>query len=382
MLRSTVSHRMIESTFTSNWDIVRIKADLLCHGVRGTKAAMAIYGRQNPCGDQKTGNVGLHVSLEGGSHVLITLSHAFDQESPYSIEYDNGRLVLLKEKTRICQLKEVVMLDWYSKKTTSMTAMAAFFLHEGRTFLHQAYSGCDYHAIDLQCRFCGTGRDWSIGTPQEIGETVLEAVKENCDYHVCLGGGTRLPLTRNTSYFSDCLTEIRQRNVDVPVWIETVPPETDEDILRLVRLGATSFGFNIEIWDDALRKEICPGKSQTSKGRYLEAMKTASNILGPNRVGSCLLIGLEPLKSSIMGATQMAAEGIQPCILPFKPWDKSLYGNRRPCDPDDLIKASSAAVQAMIENGVAAEMNEGCLRCEGCTIDHDIYSIMQGEGGN
>ncbi len=149
----------------------------------------------------------------------------------------------------------------------------------------------------MGCRFCGTGSNWKIGTPQEIGEIVAEAVKENREYHVCLGGGTRLPLNRNVEYFSECAAEIRKRDSNVPVWVELMPIEADDEISRLVESGVTSFGFNIEIWDDALRKEICPGKSQISKNQYLEAMKKALKILGPNRVGSCLIIGLESIES-------------------------------------------------------------------------------------
>jgi len=367
---------MKEDTIFRKREIIKIKAGLLCMGVRPNKIAEEIYYRQNPCQDWKTGNVGIHISLDYGSHVLVTISHSFDQVSPYSLGYKEGNIVLLKDETVVSQVNEVPMPNWYSKKTTTGVLMSTFFLHEGKAFLHQAYAGCDYHSIDMQCKFCGTGSNWKIGTPLEIGESVVEAVKENPEYHVCLGGGTRSPLNSNVEYFSKCVVEIRKRNPNVPLWIEMVPPESDDDISKLIKLGATSFGFNIEIWDDVLRKEICPGKSTTSKDTYLDAMKKALSILGPNRIGSCLLVGLEPLESSIKGATALASIGVQPCMLPFKPWDKSSYNNYSPCDTGDLIKVSEAAVKAMIENDIVPEENQGCLLCEGCTIDHDIYELQ------
>jgi len=119
-----------------------------------------------------------------------------------------------------------------------------------------------------------------------------------------------------------------------------------------------------------------------SKNRYLEAMKKALSILGPNRVGSCLILGIEPIKSSIEGATVLSSIGVQPCILPFKPWDRSVYRNRSSCNPEDLIKVSKSAVKAMIENDIKPEKNQGCLLCEGCTIDHDIYMLEILEGGS
>lgn len=373
---------MNNNDLARKWEIIKIKAGLLCMGIRRNEIAESIYQKQNPCHDWKTGNVGIHISLEGGSHVLVTVSHSFDQKSPYSLQNSDENLVLLNEETVVGQVNKVPMPNWYSENTTTGALMPTFFLHEGKAFLHQAYSGCDYHSIGLQCKFCGTGPVWKIGEPIEIGETVTEAVKENPNYHVCIGGGTRLPLNRNVDYFSECASEIRKRNSKVPIWIEMVPPESNEAIKQLTDVGATSFGFNIEIWDNNLREEICPGKSKISRNRYLEAMKKALSILGPNRVGSCLLVGLEPIKSSIEGATTLSSIGVQPCMLPFKPWDKSLYCNRSFCNPEDLIKVSRAAVRAMIENKIYPEKNQGCLLCEGCTIDHDIYALEILEGGN
>ncbi len=89
----------------------------------------------------------------------------------------------------------------------------------------------------------------------------------------------------------------------------------------------------------------------------------------------CILVGLEPIESSIKGATALASIGAQPCILPFKPWDNTLYSHYSPCNPKDLNKVSSEAVDSMIENGILPDENQGCLLCEGCTIDHDIYKF-------
>lgn len=154
------------------------------------------------------------------------------------------------------------------------------------------------------------------------------------------------------------------------------PPENDSDILQLIKLGANSFGFNIEIWDDALRKEICPGKSSISKKRYLAASRKVLNVLGTNRVGSCLVVGLESIDSSTEGAKTLTENGIQPCILPFKPWDKSSFKNMTHCKSDDLIQVSKSATEAMIKNRISPSANQGCLLCDGCTIDHDMYELL------
>ncbi len=367
---------------SERWTTLKIKADLLCMGIRFNDVARDIYRRQNPCFDTKTGNVGIHLVLDSRSYVLVTVSHAFDQQSPYFLAYHDNQLVLMNDGdvVRQVQITETPMPNWYSNKTTTGSLMPSFFLHEGKSFLHQAYSGCDFHSLELACKFCGTGSSWKIGLPIEVGETVAAAVEENQGYHVCLGGGTRMPGQRNIDYFAECITSIRERNVTVPIWIEMTPPENNSDILHLVGLGANSFGFNIEIWDDTMRKEICPGKSSISKNRYLGASSEVLRALGPNRVGSCLVVGLESIDSSIEGATILTENGIQPCILPFKPWDKSHFKNMTPCKAEDLIQVSKRATEAMIKNRISPADNQGCLLCDGCTIDHDMYELLTVEG--
>ncbi len=362
------------------WNIIEIKADLLCLGIHRTKSADNIFKMQNPGNDWKTGNVGIHIVLENGSYVLVTMSHSFDQCSPYHIENDNGDKVfqLYKDNSRIMTINSVLMPQWYLKKTQTGKNMSSVFLHEGRVFLHQTYRGCDFHRMGLPCKFCGTGIEWDIGSPIEIADTVEEAYNKNQKYQVCLGGGTRIPFENNIEYFLDCVSNIRNRVKNIPIWLEMVPPDSDNDIERLVNAGVTSFGFNVEIWDEILGQEICPGKYKLSK--YLSAMKIALSLVGSNRVGSCLIIGIQPVKEAIQGVIKLATIGVQPCIVPFKPWDGSLLKEYPQCKPSELIGVSKIAAKTMLDNNISPDQNQGCMKCESCTIERDIYKLNRQYG--
>jgi hypothetical protein len=160
-----------------SWEIVRLKAELLCLGLHATPAARTLFSIQNPCGDWKTGNVGLHLRLPGSSHVLVTMSHTFDRRSPYSLHADGGTIILHKGDNPVSPVEPVQMPHWYSQKTSTGSPMASHFLHEGRAYLHQAYTGCDFHRDNVGCQFCGTGSEWRIGTPLEVAETVDAALR-------------------------------------------------------------------------------------------------------------------------------------------------------------------------------------------------------------
>jgi hypothetical protein len=360
-------------------ELVLTKAELLCFGIRPNNGALTLFRAQNPSGDWKTGNVGVHFSLDGLTWVLATVSHSFDRSSPYSIAEQRGAWVLLKNGSVACPVVPLAAPRWYHGRTANDAEMASVFLAEGRNFLHQTYAGCDYQARGIGCGFCATGASWRIAAPPDVGATVASAVGENPNYLVCLGGGARLPLHRNIPYFAECAREIRQRGIGAPIWVEMVPPEHKEDIQILVEAGVTSFGFNIEIWDDRLRADMCPGKGVIPKVIYFSAMAEAARLLGRNRVGSCVLVGLEPLDSTVRGVEALASAGVQPCVLPFKPWDGSRYATMRSCEPSQLMEASYAAAEAMMACGLSPQMNEGCLRCEACTIDHDLYAVALSE---
>jgi len=269
--------------------------------------------------------------------------------------------------------------DWMFGMTGGGRPAAEIFLHEGEFYMHNAYKGCDFAATCKACKFCGTGRRREMEpVPGELGEVADMALRSNPRYQICLGGGTYLPVRKNVEYFADAIKNIRRHNKTVPIWVEMVPPSLPE-IKELVEVGATSFGFNIEVWDDELRKEVCPGKSEVSKRHYMDALLYAKSLCGANKVGSCLIAGLESAESAKEGADFLADNGIHPCILPFRPYDNSAYEKRAPCDPALFWELTEHAARAMIRNNLAPSKNEGCMRCDCCSPMAEVYGIQKGQ---
>lgn len=358
-------------------ELLNIKAEILCWGIKPTRDAEILYKSQNPYRDFKTGNVGVHFLLNDTTSVLATVIHSFNLKSPYTIRKLDSQWMLFRDNQPCAKITPISMPKWYQLKTSTGKPMSEIFLHEGTHYIHQTYQGCDYFIVGKGCKFCGTGKKWKIGKPIEIGEVVYAAYRENPNYQVCLGGGTRISEDKGALYFRACLKEIRKRVTDIPVWIEMVPPDFNKYVQLLIDAGATSFGFNIEIWNDDLRKKICPGKYEVSKERYFEVFDYVLKTLGPNKVGSVLIVGLEDLDSTIEGAKELAKTGVQPCLLPFKPWSGSEFATKPPADPIDFIEASRRSAEFMIKYGIDPRQNQGCLNCESCTLDHDYFYILK-----
>ena len=363
-------------------ELIDIKANLLCNGLNPTDTVKEIKRIQNPFDDPKTGNEGIFITLDNGKqkvNILVSVSHKFDKSSEYEIrKVTNNTYKLFKNN----QLLECIVLPfdvpkWYDKESKTITGkeMSKCFLHEGGYFLHQSYSGCKLHKINQGCKYCTTKKTRKIATPDEVAETVITAYREKPQYQVALGGGYTNNDKTYFEYFLQCVQKIREQNKHIPIWIEMIPPTT-EQIEKLINAGATSFGFNIEIWDDETRKKICPGKFRLrTKEEYLERMKFALKLLGKDKVGSVLIAGLESTETSKKGIDVLTDIGVHPCILPFKPWDNSLLKDKEHCSSELFYELSEYAALKVAEKRLNLQSNQGCLLCDCCTLVQDISNL-------
>lgn len=352
-------------------DLIKIKADIICHGLLVTKVAEEIYKYQNPNEMHKQGRYfGVMIKLEGKVSLLANVSYD-NKNANYKLEGTLKDLELRdKNNIFICKASFINPPKWYEKTTKTNKKATEIFIDEGENYLHMTYTGCDYYKCNLKCKFCGCKERLNDSTANEIAE-VVDYAKNERNYHVCLGGGAYLPLQKSTEKFLEIISKIREKSKDIPIWVEMVPP-TNKEIEMLVLKGATSFGFNIEVYDEKLRKEICPGKSSISIEEYIKRSKFANSLLGGNKVGSTLICGIAPNETIKKGIDELTDNKIHPCILAFRPSQGSEYENKTECDTESFYECSKYAVLKMLEKDLDIFQNEGCLLCEYCTILHDL----------
>jgi hypothetical protein len=363
-------------------ELIDIKADLLCKGLNPTDEVKRIKQSQNPFDDTKTGNEGVFIMLDNGEHkvnILVSVSHKFDKLSEYEIKSNNENTYNLFKNNQLldCNVSIFDVPKWYDRKNKTATSkeMSKCFLHEGGRFLHQSYSGCEFHRINQGCRYCSTKFPRKIATPDEVAETVIRACEENSQYQVALGGGYTNDEQTYFEYFLQCVQKIREQNRLIPIWVEMIPPTTQQ-IEQLINAGTTSFGFNIEIWNDDIRKEICPGKfTLRTKTQYIERMKFALSLLGKDKVGSVLIAGLESKEDTKKGINTLTDIGVYPCILPFKPWNDAFLKDKEHCTSKLFYELSEYTALKVAKKRLNLQSNQGCLLCDCCTLIHDINKL-------
>lgn len=356
--------------------LIRTKAYLLSYGIRENKYSQEFYQQQNPYDIIKSGYVGLHFLLEGLIPTLASTTFYFDRDSKYELIKIKNKFYLKGDDGSQTLAIPIPMPKWYQKKTASGKPMASVFAHESTHYLHQQYSGCGYQIVGKGCKFCGVGCQWLKNTADEVAETAIEACKENNQYHICLGGGTRVSPDKGTDFFVAEIQKIRKKNKIAPIWVEMVPPDSNDDIEKMIQAGATAFGFNLEIWNDKRRQSICPGKCEVTKNRYFKAWKYVQKRLGKDHVNTALIVGLEPYNSTKEGINKISQAGVRITLLPFKPWDTSEYAQKEPAHPEKLLKLAWILARDMIKYDIKASKNYGCASCDSCTIEDDIMQYL------
>lgn len=359
---------------------MQLKLELLFNGVKENEFVKRLYIHQNPQQVWKTGNNGVFLTING-LDVLVGINHEDNRCSPYEVDECDGVIVIKKNDVIVARnVSYMKPPEWFYSniRTLNNRPFSDFFVLEGDRYLHLAYKGCSFEEKD-KCKFCSTERrkeanDNEADDVCEAIRWVIEDLPENI--HICLGGGTYIPFEDNVLYFSKIIRCIRRKRIDIPIWIECIPPKI-EDIDRLISDGATGFGFNIEVWDEEKRKVICPGKSIVSKEEYITALKYVVERLGANKVGSCIIVGLDSYDNIKSAIDSLVKIGVEPCILPYKKYDETNMTNF-PISAGyqyDFYRLSKYASWVSENHNVIFENNQGCLKCTCCTIMHDIQKI-------
>jgi DNA-binding PadR family transcriptional regulator len=219
---------------------------------------------------------------------------------------------------------------FYRQKTSRGLPFRGMAVLQGHDVLVFPYLWpCDYAKAGQPCRFCHLGnmtqRQWAAGrhddagfTPRDVAEAVHFAVNvEKSARHVQLTGGS----TFNTEGECDRLVETLHAidavaglaKVPGEVLVYTTPPSDPAQIDQLFAAGADRVACDIELWDEKLARQVCPGKSKwTGRQRHLNTLLHIARKYGPGKALSTFVVGLEPAESFLEGAQFLAANGIVP----------------------------------------------------------------------
>ena len=215
---------------------------------------------------------------------------------------------------------------------------------------------CQFALGGQPCHFCYQGNMTlemkrarqalpPIATPDDVAEAVEYCVREDGVRDVQLTGGSEVDSARGeVPQAADILAAIeRGMGLDaIPgeIYVYTSAPKDPTAVDELFAAGMDRVAYDLNVWDEALFDEACPGISRhVGRKQQLRALEYAANRHGPNKVCSAFVIGLEPLESLLAGAEYVAQRGIVPLFSIWMPHNRPVRGSATPPDLDYYRRA-------------------------------------------
>jgi len=150
-------------------------------------------------------------------------------------------------------------------------------------------------------------------------ETVEAAYKEGKAEVVYLSMGFSETADGGVEFLKPYIKAIK-KHFNTLVAVEALPPRDNKWIDETYAVGADSILYNLEIFDPKLFEEICPGRAALiGRERYLNALRYAATIFPNGTVASHLIVGLEPMESTVAGIDFLANMGVVPILPVYRP---------------------------------------------------------------
>ena len=280
---------------------------------------------------------------------------------------------------RLQRLKWFSDPGWYLDELDNGTLLGSYIQVHGTNVLATSLSNyCVFKDDNVGCKFCGLTLDKKNRKkdPKMLAK-VLNIIERNNPGQYAelnINSGTLRSDDMGAHMYISVIEEIRKIS-DIPLSAQIAPMKDMAYIDRLKDAGLNSLSFNIEIWDDALRQKLMPGKGKISKNLYLDCLGYASEIFGPVNVSSWLIAGLEPGKTTLIAAEEVAKKGAVPFVTLFRPIQGSLMENVMPPDVETMFSIFTSLKDILEKYSLNPRTgNCGCAKCDCCSVAGEILN--------
>jgi hypothetical protein len=201
------------------------------------------------------------------------------------------------------------------------------------------------------CRFCNLPYEFRYRRKEM--DALLEAVEAartdpvQPAHHILISGGT--PKPADYAYLREVYETVITRCAPMPVDIMMVPIAEVLDVPRLADLGVDQLSINLEVFDEATARRLMPRKAGLGRDTLLRFAEYAATVLGPGRVRSMILVGLEPAEETLSGVRAILDAGCVPVLSPFRPDPATPLRDYRPpsaADMREIYESARALCQA------------------------------------
>ena len=243
----------------------------------------------------------------------------------------------------------------------------------------------------MVCDFCNIPFDDTYAGVKPL-DPMLESLEvaladdRQPGHHILISGGT--PGPKHVSGLQAVYESVLTTFTGVDVDIMMVPLPGLFDLPRLNALGLNELSINLEVYDEDISAKVMRHKHRQGREYYLDFLETAAAELGGHRVRSMLMVGIEPLESTLAGTRAILERGCVPVLSPFKPDPATPLAEARPPSADDTLEVYLRARDLAVEIG--GDLGPTCPPCTHNTLtfatrvdgaavyDHELPALYSG----
>lgn len=355
--------------FTSE-DILLEKVGMLCYGVRFSDDVLHSFMRYKYKRASLSEGIFLKIKV-GKDEIPVNVAgfESFARESPYS--YNSIEGVLFKGNEKLFSAQIIPDPQWYSFKLTNGKPITSVIQSHGEKTLTSCLSSfCTFVKSSESCKFCAiNSSEAGITDSEELIEAIKRILDEGYNYYeLNLNAGTPSSPDRGAKMFSAIIEKVKKKT-GLRIYLQMCPPE-DVHLLEILKdAGVDSISFNLEIFDDRIREEICPGKSKIKKETYSKSFDKGVEIFGRGNVSSWIIAGLEPVDSTIKGIDFILEHSVVPFLTVFRPLIGSIFEKRKPPEPREVLPAFQYLQEKLKQKkGFHLLSKSGCVNCDCCSV--------------
>ena len=349
--------------------IIELKSELLCLGARVEAETAKLLAAEYPRFFDKGFIHAVNLRLASiDVNICISVSEEFSAGSPYEI-------VKIGKDYRLVGNGWDEAISFYPNLPQTGTVVDELArLHSPTCINIWPSTTCCYDTPEQKCRFCSlkADADKPIDTAELAEGLKLLLAQVPKEYILNFSGGTYHDPDWMVRYWIDLARKIREFS-QVSITVEFAPP-SDLGLLREMKDAGIGVAImNLEVADEARRREICPGKSHISYAHYHEAFREAVKIFGWGMVSSVLIGGIQPKEEILKECAIMASEGVFPTVMPFRPMDDCVYYGLDRCKPEELAEMAEYLGGLLHKYALDFRKQPGCTECGGCSLENDCY---------
>lgn len=226
-------------------------------------------------------------------------------------------------------------------------------------------AGCEFKNIGRGCKFCNLPTSDKRFTRLELKNALNWLKKQNVSFrHILIGGGSCL----ESNVWDDIVWLCQYLKADnyyqsKPISLMSILPPR-EMLSTLHEAGLEEVAFNMEVADDAVARDLMPGKRSHPKTTYYSILKEAVEVFGVGSVRSALLVGIDKEDELINEVMQLASNNIIPCLSALRSLPGSEYANTMHPDNSSLRRVyDTASKQLSTLDGRITELGPKCPAC-------------------